>query len=75
MDPNDEDLWDDFVLEFIWRFRDTREEERAWAQLVIIKMKDDDLDGYTVSPNLSHSCKRQDEINLKRPMLISLNKD
>ena len=45
-DPNSERLWDDFVLAFVCRFRDTGEEERAWAQLLIIKMKDDDLDGY-----------------------------
>ena len=45
-DPNNERLWDNFVLAFVRRFRDTGEEERAWAQLLIIKMKDDDLDGY-----------------------------
>ena len=45
-DPNNEELWDDFVLAFVRRFWDTGEEERAWAQLLIIEMKDDDLDGY-----------------------------
>ena len=44
--PNNERLWDDFVLTFVRRFRDTDEEERAWAQLLIIEMKEDDLDGY-----------------------------
>ena len=28
-DPNDESLWDKFVLAFVCRFRDTEEEERA----------------------------------------------
>ena len=46
VDPNNEQLWDDFVLAFVRRFRDTSEEERAWAQLLIIEMKNDDLDGY-----------------------------
>ena len=45
-DPNSERLWDDFVLAFVRRFQDTKEEERAWAQLLIIEMKDDDLNGY-----------------------------
>ena len=44
--PNNEDLWDDFVLAFICRFWDTGEEKRVWAQLLIIEMKDNDLDGY-----------------------------
>ena len=44
--PNNERLWDDFVLAFVRCFQDTGEEERAWAQLLIIEMKDDDLDGY-----------------------------
>ena len=46
VDPNNERLWDDFVLAFVRRFRDTGKGERAWAQLLIIEMKDDDLDGY-----------------------------
>ena len=46
MDPNSKNLWDDFVLAFVCRFRDTGEEERAWAQLLIIEMKDNNLDGY-----------------------------
>ena len=46
VNPNNERLWDDFVLAFVRRFRDTGEEERAWAQLLIIEMKDNDLDGY-----------------------------
>ena len=45
-DPNNERLWDDFILALVRRFRDTGEEERAWTQLLIIEMKDDDLDGY-----------------------------
>ena len=45
-DPNNERLWDDFVLAFVHHFQDTGEEERAWAQLLIIEMKDNDLDGY-----------------------------
>ena len=45
-DPNNERLWDDFILAFVRRFWDIREEERAWAQLLIIEMKDDNLDGY-----------------------------
>ena len=45
-DPNDESLWDEFVLAFVCHFQDTGEEERAWAQLLIIEMKEDDLDGY-----------------------------
>ena len=46
VDPSDEQLWDDFVLAFIYRFWDTGEEERAWAQLLTVEMKDNDLDGY-----------------------------
>ena len=45
-DSNNERLWDDFVLAFVCHFWDTGEEKRAWAQLLIIKMKDDNLDGY-----------------------------
>ena len=44
--PNNKDLWDDFVLAFVQRFRDTGKEERAWAQLLIVEIKDDDLDSY-----------------------------
>ena len=46
MDPNNKSLWDKFILAFVRRFRDTGEEKRAWAQLLIIEMKDEDLDGY-----------------------------
>ena len=46
VDPSNEQLWDDFVLAFVHRFRDTGKEERAWAQLLTVEMKDDDLDGY-----------------------------
>ena len=45
-DPNNERLWDNFVLAFVCCFRDMGEEERAWAQLLIIEMKNDDLDRY-----------------------------
>ena len=45
-DPNNKSLWDKFVLAFVRCFRDTGEKERAWAQLLIIEMKEDDLDGY-----------------------------
>ena len=45
-DPNNKRLWDDFVFAFVRHFQDTGEEERAWAQLLIIEMKDNDLDGY-----------------------------
>ena len=41
-----ERLWDDFVLDFIRRFRDIEEEERSWALLQCLKMKENDLDGY-----------------------------
>ena len=44
--PTNERLWDNFVLDFVWRFRDTGEEEHFWAQLQLLEMKDNDLDGY-----------------------------
>ena len=46
VDPNNERLWDDFVLAFIRRFQDMGEEERAWAQLLTTEMKDNNLDSY-----------------------------
>ena len=46
VDPNNEWLWDNFVLAFVQRFWDTREEERALAQLLNIEMKKDNLDRY-----------------------------
>ena len=39
-------LWDDFILDFVRRFRDTGEEERSWALLQHLEMKENDLDGY-----------------------------
>ena len=44
--PTNERLWDDFVLNFVRRFRDTGEEERSWALLQCLEMKENDLDGY-----------------------------
>ena len=44
--PTNERLWDDFVLNFVQRFRDTGEEERSWALLQRLEMKENDLDGY-----------------------------
>ena len=44
--PTNERLWDDFVLDFVRRFRDTREEERSWALLQCLKMKENDLNEY-----------------------------
>ena len=41
-----ERLWDDFVLDFVQRFRDTGEEECSWALLQHQEMKENDLDGY-----------------------------
>ena len=41
-----ERLWDDFVLDFVRCFRDTGEEERSWALLQRLEMKENDLDGY-----------------------------
>lgn len=46
INPQNECLWDDFVLDFVRCFRDTGEEKRAWAQLQILDMQDNDLDGY-----------------------------
>ena len=41
-----ERLWDDFVLNFVQRFRDTGEEECSWALLQHLEMKENNLDGY-----------------------------
>ena len=46
MAPTNERLWDNFVLDFVRRFRDTGEEERSWALLQHLKMKENDLDSY-----------------------------
>ena len=44
--PTNERLWDNFILNFVQRFRDTGEEERSWAQLQLLEMRDNDLDSY-----------------------------
>ena len=44
--PTNERLWDDFVLDFVQRFRDMGEEERSWALLQRLEMKKNNLDGY-----------------------------
>ena len=64
--PTNERLWDDFVLDFVQRFRDTGEEERPWAQLQLLEMKDNNLDGYIAK--FETLIKRQTENEMRWPM-------
>ena len=49
--PTNKRLWDDFILDFVQRFWDTGEEERSWALLQHLEMKENDLDGYIMTFN------------------------
>lgn len=46
VDPQNEALWNNFVIAFRRQFQDTAEKERAWANLQKLEMKGRDIDGY-----------------------------
>ena len=70
--PTNERLWDNFVLDFVRRFQDTGEEERSWALLQRLEMKENDLDGYIAT--FETLIKRWGETETKSDMLTSSNK-
>ena len=66
--PTNERLWDDFVR----RFRDTGEEERSWALLQHLEMKE--MIWTAISRCSRPSLKRQEEIETKSAMWMSSSK-
>ena len=44
--PTDKFLWTDFTQAFRRQFKDTAEAEWAWAELLCLEMKENDIDGY-----------------------------
>lgn len=69
VDPNNEQLWNYFVLAFVWHFRDI-EEEKAWAQLLNIE-----ITWMDILPGLRHFSGKLKEIDGRQQTLISSNKD